>query len=144
MRPTQGLLSRKIASLKTVWDDFENVHEALFAQVSEDKEATELTVLDVQLKIYEDALDRDMEFEGTYGEPVSAPPTLEIKVADLLQQRTGSYARAEEMVDGILGVLLDTEIPLTQASLRSHLLMLEEVKQEGSCSADHRCDFACS
>ena len=33
------------------------------------------------------------------------------------------------MVDGILGVLLDTEIPPTQASLRTQLLILEEVKQ---------------
>ena len=76
-RPTQGLLSRKITSLKTVSDDFGKAHEALFAQVAEDKEATELAVLDVQLKIYEDALNRAMEFKATYSTPFSVPPTLE-------------------------------------------------------------------
>ena len=85
VRPTQGVLSRKITSLKTVWDVFDNAHESLFTVVAEDEENAELVVYNGQLKIYEDALERSVEFEGTYGEPVSAPTTLEFQVVDLLQ-----------------------------------------------------------
>ena len=85
VRPTQGLLSRRITSLKTVWDVFDNAHESLFTVVAEDEENAELVVYNGQLKIYKDALERSVEFEGTYGEPVSAPTTLEFQVVDLLQ-----------------------------------------------------------
>ena len=61
-----------------------------------------MAVLDVQTKIIDDALNRAMEFEATYGEPVAVPPTLEVKVEDLLQRRTAFYARAEEKVDRII------------------------------------------
>ena len=66
---------------------------------------TELAVLDVQTKIYDDALDRAMEFEATYGKLVAVPSTLEVKGEDLLQRRMAFYARAEEKVDRILSVL---------------------------------------
>ena len=63
VRPTEYLLTRKITSLKTVWDDFEKAHEAHFAVVEEEEENAELDVYNDQLKIYEDALDRSVEFK---------------------------------------------------------------------------------
>ena len=129
-RPAQDLLSRKITGLNVAWDDFGKAHEALFSQVAEDKVVTELAVLHAQTKIYDEALERAMVFEETYGEPVAVIPTLEVKVEDLLQRRTAFYARAEEKVDRILGVLEDTVTPLTPASLRAQLLMLDEVKDD--------------
>ena len=129
VKPTEYHLSRKITSLKTVRNIFEKAHKALFVVVEENKENAELDVYNDQLKIYNDTINRSEDFEGTYGELASAPPTMEGQVADLLQQRTDSFAGAEETLNGILGVLSDTVTAPSQASLRTQLQMLEEVMQ---------------
>ena len=128
-KPTEYHLSRKITSLKTVWDDFGKAHEALFAVVDEGEADDELEVYNDQLKIFTDALNKSEDLEGTYGKPDSTPPTLEEQVGDLLQRRTDSVAGAEEIQKGIFGVLADTKTATSQASLRTQLQMLEEVKQ---------------
>ena len=59
---------------------------------------------------------------------VAVPSTLEVKVEDLLRQRTAFYDRAEEKVDRIFIVLEATETPLTPASLQALLRLLDEVQ----------------
>ena len=105
------------------------VHEALFGVVDEGEAEAELGVYSDQLKIYADALDKSEDLESTYHKPNSTPPTLEEQVADLLQRRTDSLTGAEEILNGILGVLADKETAPSQATLRTQLQMLEEVKQ---------------
>ena len=113
----------------TAWDDFEKAHEALFAVVGEGEADAELEVYSDQLKIYTDALNKSEDLEGIYRKPDSTPPTLQEQVVDLLQRSTESVAGAEEILNGIFGLLTDTETASSQASLKTQLQMLEEVKQ---------------
>ena len=127
-RPVQGLLVCRMSSLRTAWEEFAKAHEALFGKVAEERMDTEVAIFRAQTKVYNEALDRASVFKAGYGEPVAVPPTLEVKVEDLLRRRTAFYDRAEEKVDRILVVLDATETPSTPASLQAQLLMLDEVQ----------------
>ena len=129
-RPALGLFKRRMSSLRTAWDEFAKPHEALFGVVADDKMDDELAVFHTQSTIYDEALDKATVFEAGYREPIAVPPSLEVKMEDLLLWRTTSYNRAEEKVDGILEVLEATETPPALASIQAQLQMLDDV--EGS------------
>ena len=90
--------------------------------------AKEVVVFHAQTALYNEALHKATVFEAGYSEPVAVPPSLEVKVEDLLQRMTTSYDRAEEKVDGILVVLEATETPPAPASMQAQLRMLDKVE----------------
>ena len=57
-RPALGILKRRMSSLRTAWDEFAKVHEALFGVVVDNKIDDELAAFHDQSTIYNEALDK--------------------------------------------------------------------------------------
>ena len=102
LRQVQGLLKRKMANLRTAWDEFANAHDALFGVVADDKVAEELVVFHAQLQLYNEALCKATVFEAGYDEPIAVPPSLESELVSRDNALEGELASRDDALEGEL------------------------------------------